>query len=105
MYAAGWSARGPVGVIASTMQDAYALSELILDDYAASAKSPHTLSLLGQDVQRELPSAVEHGLKHGKVVDLKRWKKIDQAEVDNAKSKGSRKEREKFTKVEDMLSV
>ncbi|CAO1621355.1 unnamed protein product [Parajaminaea phylloscopi] len=32
-YVSGWLSRGPVGVIASTMYDAYSVADLILEDY------------------------------------------------------------------------
>jgi adrenodoxin-NADP+ reductase len=48
---------------------------------------------------------LQKGLREGKVVTLDRWLKIDQAERQRAKDRGSKKEREKFTKVEDMLAV
>jgi adrenodoxin-NADP+ reductase len=80
------------------MHDAYALSDLILDDhYAESAAS--------KSVKDGLPDELVRGQKEGKVVDLAGWGKIDTAERENAKRKGLGKEREKFTKVEDMLAV
>ncbi|ORY34639.1 hypothetical protein BCR39DRAFT_513755 [Naematelia encephala] len=103
MYAAGWAARGPVGVIASTMNDAYSLSALILQDHF---DSPSTISNpsapLGNEPRLDLPEAVQIGLKQGKVVDLAGWKRIDEAEQKRATGG---KQREKFTNVQDMLSV
>ncbi|TXT12992.1 hypothetical protein VHUM_01393 [Vanrija humicola] len=105
-YVAGWAGRGPVGVIASTMQDAYALVEGILGDYVADdgpfvrrdAAAPIPLTPEGGR-----PDAVERGLKDGQVVPLAGWHAIDKAEQERAKGTG--KEREKFRRVEDMLSV
>ena len=98
MYAAGWAARGPVGVIASTMHDAYALSDIILQDHYSESGTP-------KSIENGLPEALAKGIKEGKVVQLEQWHRIDQAERQRAKDRGSNKEREKFTKVEDMLSV
>ncbi|RSH93180.1 NADPH-adrenodoxin reductase [Saitozyma podzolica] len=104
VYAAGWAARGPVGVIASTMHDAFSLAAEILEDHfdmppPAASTSPLALTSPEQGV----PEAVQRGLNERQVVDLESWRKIDAAEVGRAKGKG--KEREKFTRVEDMLAV
>ena len=80
------------------MHDAYALSDLILNDHFAP--NPST-----KNVQDGRPEAVEKGLKEGRVVTLDRWHKIDKAERQRAKDKGLQKEREKFVNVEDMLAV
>jgi adrenodoxin-NADP+ reductase len=98
LYAAGWAARGPVGVIASTMHDAYALSDIILQDHFAPSASP-------KHPEDGLPDALARGIREGQVVQLDGWQKIDEAERRRAKDRGSGKEREKFTKVEDMLAV
>ncbi len=104
MYAAGWAARGPVGVIASTMHDAYSLSSLILEDHFASPSSNSGSPL--RDVPEDgLPEEVEKARKEGKVVDLAGWTRIDQVERERAKRAGKGKEREKFTTIEEMLAV
>ncbi|KAL1412562.1 NADPH-adrenodoxin reductase [Vanrija albida] len=105
-YVAGWAGRGPVGVIASTMQDAYGLVEGILADYAAedgpfAARPADAPIPLVPELGR--PDAVERGLKDGTVVPLSGWHRIDRAEQERARGTG--KEREKFRRVEDMLSV
>jgi adrenodoxin-NADP+ reductase len=80
------------------MHDAYALSDLILDDHYAESTSTGR-------VQDGIPDELVRGRKEGKVVDLAGWGKIDAAERENAKRRGLAKEREKFTRVEDMLAV
>lgn len=105
MYAAGWAARGPVGVIASTMHDAYSLSALILDDHFSTPPGASTSSPLGMTPEDGLPHEVENARKEGKVVDLAGWNRIDEAERERAKRSGKGKEREKFTTVEEMLAV
>lgn len=99
IYAAGWVARGPVGVIASTMTDAFGLAETIIADHVAS--SP-TLNPTSTAPESGIPEVIAQGLKEGKVVDVEAWKRIDRAEVDRAR-KG--KEREKFRTVQEMLAV
>ena len=105
MYAAGWAARGPVGVIASTMHDAYSLSSLILEDHFSKSPTKAGSSPLNAETQGGLPDEVERGKIQGKVVDLVGWKRIDQAERERARLPRNGKEREKFTAVEDMLAV
>lgn len=105
-YVSGWAGRGPVGVIASTMQDAYGLVEGILGDYVAD-DGPFVRRDAGAAIplspEGGRPDAVEKGLKDGRVVPLTGWHTIDKAEQERAKGTG--KEREKFRRVEDMLSV
>lgn len=102
LYAAGWVARGPVGVIASTMHDAYSLVSIMIDDHLNTSQTSIGVPQLGSNLDSGLPDLVEAGLKAGKVVTLDGWHKIDAAEVERAKGA---KPREKFTKVEDMLAV
>lgn len=91
LYSAGWVARGPVGVIASTMQNAYAVAQVIIDDH-----------LQGQTrrIEATLPPEIA---KSNRVVSLQDWQRIDQAELERGKPLG--KLREKFTTVPDMLAV
>jgi len=96
IYAAGWVARGPVGVIASTMTDAFGLAETIIADYHASSPTITPSPEVG------LPDAITQGLKEGSVVDMEAWRRIDRAEIDRAR-KG--KAREKFRTVAEMLAV
>lgn len=88
-----------MGVIASTMHDAYALSDLMLSDHFSESASTT------KEVQPGLPEEIQRGIKEDKVVGLQGWQKIDEAEKGNAKRRGLSKEREKFTRVEDMLAV
>lgn len=106
VYAAGWAARGPVGVIATTMNDAYALASTILDDIYAPTTSSPAACMLNSRPYAGIPEKVQNAAMEGKiVVDLEGWAKIDKAEVERAKRMGSGKEREKFRRVEDMLAV
>ncbi len=105
MYAAGWAARGPVGVIASTMHDAYSLSSLILEDHFATPPPASVASPLNTMPEAGLPEEVEVARKQGSVVDLAGWGRIDEAERERARRRGGGKEREKFTTVREMLAV
>ncbi len=107
LYTAGWVARGPVGVIASTMQNAYALSALILSDHAtAPAPASTSTPLLSREPEAGAPPEVEHASNksgNARVVSLKDWQRIDAAERERGKRVG--KPRQKFTTVEGMLKV
>ncbi|GMK56584.1 hypothetical protein CspeluHIS016_0304240 [Cutaneotrichosporon spelunceum] len=103
-YAAGWVARGPVGVIASTMQDAYGLVEALLEDYGEGWPDRPAGSPIPTKPESGVPEAIERGLKDGTVVDIPRWLQIDAAERELGKKAG-REEREKFRTVEEMLEV
>jgi adrenodoxin-NADP+ reductase len=104
MYAAGWVAVGPVGVITSTLNIANSVADALLADHFSSEAIEHPASSpLRTFPEKGLPEAVVKGLKTKKVVDMKSWNLIDQAEVKRASGTG--KPREKFTTVEEMLQV
>lgn len=102
VYCAGWVKRGPTGVIASTMEDAFSTADTIAHDVQNNA------ALLDQG---------EDGPRHGwpgvkadtpsnqlsRVVSWQDWQLIDQAE--KAKGKLDGKERIKFTSTKDMLAL
>ena len=96
LYSAGWVKRGPAGVIANTMEDAFATAEAIASDW--ESKKPFLPGGEGWDYISS--EALKRGLH---AVSWSDWQKIDAAEKSHGKLKG--KEREKFTRVQDMLSV
>jgi len=101
VYCAGWVKRGPTGVIASTMNDAFATAESIAEDW--HAKKPflnedQEVGRAGWDVIKQ--EALKRGLRR---VSWNDWKRIDEAEKANGAKKG--KEREKFSRIEEMLAV
>ena len=96
MYCSGWVKRGPAGVIANTMEDAFATAEAIAKDW--QSKQPFMDGGKGWDALKE--EADQRGLRS---VNWDDWKKIDAAEVERGKGKG--KPREKFASVKDMLGV
>ncbi|EJT48147.1 hypothetical protein A1Q1_02851 [Trichosporon asahii var. asahii CBS 2479] len=105
VYTTGWVARGPVGVIASTMQDAYAVADNIIDDLSSSGRQKGEGERWLPDVaEGGRPDEVERGLKEGKVIDVERWGRVDKAERELGKKTG-REEREKFRTVEEMLAA
>lgn len=107
LYCAGWVKRGPTGVIASTMEDAFTTAAAIVEDWKAGTKF---LGDGGVMEGRGLESAGWDGVKSegpeelaACAVDWEGWLAIDRAERERGKLKG--KEREKFTAVEEMLPL
>ncbi|KAH7071925.1 NADPH:adrenodoxin oxidoreductase mitochondrial precursor [Paraphoma chrysanthemicola] len=104
LYCAGWVKRGPTGVIASTMNDAFSSADIIAQDWAAGVpflNDVHGMSEstgLGWDGVKE--EVTSKGVRPLSWAD---WKTIDKAERARGKVKG--KEREKFPSVEEMLQV
>ncbi|KAF2870719.1 hypothetical protein BDV95DRAFT_495393 [Massariosphaeria phaeospora] len=104
IYCAGWVKRGPTGVIASTMEDAFTSADVIAQDWESgvpflnSPKNENSTSGLGWD-----------GLKHevikkgARPISWADWKRIDQKEKGRGQKVG--KEREKFSSVEEMLKA
>lgn len=101
MYCAGWVKRGPTGVIASTMQDAFSTADVIAEDWYSHSpflNAERGSPGLGWDGIKE--EAKKRGCRR---VSWRDWQKIDSVEKVRGRSKG--KEREKFTRIEEMLAV
>ena len=96
MYCSGWVKRGPAGVIANTMEDAFATAGAIATDWAR--KAPFLGGGHGWDVLKSEVKAL--GLRTTNWDD---WEKIDAAEKKRGEDRS--KKREKFTTVEEMLEV
>jgi ferredoxin--NADP+ reductase len=94
LYATGWIKRGPTGIIGTNRADSVATVKALLEDlpnFGATEKS-------GAD---GLKSFFES--RGVRVVSYEDWQKIDSAEMRRGEAVG--KPREKFTRVEEMLSV
>ncbi|KAK4109945.1 NADPH:adrenodoxin oxidoreductase-like protein [Canariomyces notabilis] len=106
LYCAGWVKRGPNGVIASTMEDAFATADAIAGDWLGGGgrflNDDHGDGEVKgwEGVKQEVGG--EEVLK-GRVVDWDGWRRIDLAERERGRKVG--KEREKFTRIRDMLAV
>ncbi len=105
MYCAGWVKRGPTGVIASTMNDAFATADAIARDWEGRAMFLNGVggagngeSRLGWEGVRK--EAEARGLRR---ISWEDWERIDAAERERGRRQG--KEREKFASVREMLSV
>ena len=98
MYCTGWVKRGPTGVIASTMLDAFASAESIAMDW--QARLPF---LVGEGDKRGWDGLSQEQKGGTRRVSWQDWLKIDKAEKEAGMRKG--KEREKFSSVEEMMAV
>ncbi len=99
-YVAGWSKRGPTGVIASTMEDAFATADAIAQDWHNQSRFLNDGAGTGLGWEGVKADAERRGLRRVSWAD---WEKIDAAEKHNGIKLG--KEREKFTSIKDMLRV
>jgi adrenodoxin-NADP+ reductase len=100
MYCAGWVKRGPTGVIASTLDDAFATADVIVKDWRDCATF-HA----GVGPEKHGWNALQGELKSRGIrsVSWQDWEKIDAVEVQKGQAAG--RERVKFRTVEDMLQV
>lgn len=102
LYCAGWVKRGPTGVIATTMTDAFSTADAIAADVSKSGSSllnaSHERTGLGWEGVRA--EAEQLGVRATSWED---WERIDRAERERGSQNG--KIREKFGRVEEMLGV
>ena len=96
LYCSGWVKRGPAGVIANTMEDAFDTAESIAKDW--ENKELFMSGTKGWEALKK-----DAATKSLRPVSWDKWKKIDAAEKERGETKG--KEREKFTSIPDMLGV
>ncbi|KAF2862503.1 FAD/NAD(P)-binding domain-containing protein [Piedraia hortae CBS 480.64] len=96
LYCAGWVKRGPTGVIARTMEDAFATADSVVKDYK--------LGVLGEESKGGF-DGLSKVLKERNLrpVSWDDWLAIDKVERQRGGEKG--KEREKLTSVWDMVGV
>lgn len=90
LYVAGWLATGPSGVILTTMNHAFQVSQNIIDDIKNGV-------LICDDKKSGLNPLLYEA------VTWDDWKKIDDKEVENGKKLN--KPREKIVSIEEMLNV
>ncbi|KAI1276761.1 hypothetical protein F5Y07DRAFT_389028 [Xylaria sp. FL0933] len=98
VYCAGWVKRGPTGVIASTMEDAFSTADAIAADWNAGTSFLKSETSHGWEGLRT--EVDEHNCR---VIQWEDWKKIDKAERERGVLLG--KEREKFTSTSEMLAA
>ena len=100
MYCSGWVKRGPTGVIASTMDDAFNTADIIVKDWEGGVQFNE-----GEGEDKGGFEAVKKEMQRRDVrsVSWSDWQKIDAEERRRGKEKG--KEREKCRSVEEMLRI
>ena len=100
MYCSGWVKRGPTGVIASTMDDAFNTADIIASDWEKDVKFNE-----GENGEKEGFEGVKREMERTGVraVSWSDWMKIDAEERRRGKEKG--KEREKSRSVEEMMRI
>ncbi|KAI9799546.1 MAG: hypothetical protein M1825_004472 [Sarcosagium campestre] len=111
LYVAGWAKRGPTGVIASTMEDAFMTAEAIVQDWesgaaaAAAAFLNHDHNGDGEGGGRGGWESLRHGVEARGVrwVSWRDWEKIDRVERERGRSRA--RERVKIASVHEMLSI
>jgi len=103
-YASGWASTGAKGVLASTMMNAYGVTDTIIADWKAPFVDPpvanpqdSTSNLRRQlnfnPVLDDIPEEVQTGLRDGKVTQYEDWKKVDAEELRRGKELGKERER------------
>ena len=102
VYCAGWVKRGPTGVIASTMADAFSTAEAIAADWDGGKGAQRFLQGSGDGWEGVKRSLHLQG-KRVSNISWDDWKKIDAVERDRGTKMG--KEREKLRSVREMLEV
>lgn len=100
MYCAGWVKRGPTGVIASTLDDAFTTADVIVKDWQSQVRFNDGVGddKTGWDAVKT--AAEKRGIRS---ISWQDWEKIDAEEARRGKEKG--KEREKCRTVEEMLKI
>ncbi|CBQ70444.1 related to NADPH:adrenodoxin oxidoreductase precursor, mitochondrial [Sporisorium reilianum SRZ2] len=95
-YVSGWLARGPNGVIATTMMDAYSVADVVLADLHADVGEREV------DVGGDLLETLRRE-ETKKVVGFEGWRAIDDEEKRRGQKLG--KIREKILTVDEMLRI
>ncbi|SMR59175.1 unnamed protein product [Zymoseptoria tritici ST99CH_1E4] len=100
MYCAGWVKRGPTGVIASTLDDAFTSADVIVSDWQNQVQFHD-----GAGENKSGWDAVKREVEKRNIrrVSWQDWERIDAEEIRRGQAKG--KEREKCRTVEDMLKI
>lgn len=96
-YASGWASTGAKGVLASTMMNAYGITDTIIADWRATSGYPGQNSFKGllnsNPVLDDIPAEVQRGLRDGIVTQYEDWKKIDSEELRSGSKLGKERER------------
>ncbi|KAJ7116035.1 ferredoxin adrenodoxin reductase [Mycena epipterygia] len=98
VYASGWAATGARGVLASTMMDAYAVADAVIQDAGAGAgelavDAIDELAMNAAPADELPPPLVREACAAGRVVEYADWKKVDEEEVRRGAVLGKERER------------
>lgn len=109
LYCSGWVKRGPTGVIASTMTDAFQTAEAIIEDWKKAFHSGDIAKVAQRNLAPER-LGWQGVLRDSKTMKMnlnpvhwENWQSIDREEKRLGESRG--KPREKFGSVNEMLQV
>ncbi len=91
LYCVGWARRGPTGTIGTNRPDGYAVIDLVAEDVGLGS---------GKKGRPALDALL--ATRGADVVTFRDWKKIEEAEIANARDGAPR---EKFVAVEDMIAA
>ncbi|KAF9227407.1 FAD/NAD(P)-binding domain-containing protein [Gyrodon lividus] len=121
VYASGWGANGAKGVLATTMMDAYAVTNTILSDITSGRPGSGSIETtpIGKhdtvDVSDDLlnpvphpedpPEEIKQGISDGLVTQYEDWKAIDAEEVHRGEALGKERERMGWGDVRKFLSL
>lgn len=103
LYCSGWVKRGPTGVIASTMTDAFETAEAIVQDWKKAFESDHVPPRSSRAGWKGVQADAAAQNLPLRPVHWSSWQKIDAAEKSVGAAHG--KPREKFGSVDEMLQV
>jgi adrenodoxin-NADP+ reductase len=102
LYTAGWLKRGPTGVIATTMNDAYETADTLAADLKDG--KPFLGDIDGIEHKTGSQGLLQHFEdKKIRPISYIDWKLIEAMEFEAGQKIG--KPREKFGRIEDMLAV
>lgn len=97
LYCSGWVRQGPVGVIATTMNDAFSTGAVVVEDIKSGLAKTQSDAKGFVAIEKLLQ---ERGVKP---VFFKQWDKIDRVEQEQGAKK--QKPREKIVSVRDMIDI
>ena len=100
LYTSGWLARGPTGVVATTMFDAFAAADVVAGDLVAARAAGGGFAV---EERPPLDARALEGSSGRRVVSWEDWEVIDRVERERGQALG--KLREKVTSVDEMLAL
>lgn len=98
MYCSGWAKVGPVGVIASTMRDAFETADLIAQDWTDPTRRDKVLGLDSADLMKEVA-------KNKQVITWDRWQVLQKHEIEAGQHDTPARPARKVTNLDEMIRV